>query len=116
MSALRARLMLKVMGLIVLLVLTIAGAHACSGSSPNSPADPAALLRNGLAGVCAEQQATSEAAGEQNPGDGQSPATFASSAEVSQLQASNPGGVQALERMTGGNLDCPTTTVEGNDG
>ena len=108
MSAMRARLMMKVMGLIVLLVLTVVGAHSCSASSPTSPENPANLVQNGLAGVCANQQATNEALG-----NDQSPATAVSGSELSQLQASNPAGVQQLQQLTGGNLSCPTTTING---
>lgn len=108
----RARLMMKLMGIVVLLVLTVVGAHSCSNSSPKSDLNPTNLARNGIAGICANQQATNEASG----GDGQTSDTALSQSQLSQLQQSNPGGVQALEQALGGNLSCPTTTVDAGGG
>jgi hypothetical protein len=110
----RARLILKLMGIMVMLVLTIVAAKACSSSSPASPINPTNLARNGIAAVCAEQEA---AAGAADPaGDGQTPGTAVSPANLSQLGATNPGGVQALEHALGGNLSCPTTTTVAGSG
>jgi hypothetical protein len=108
----RARLMMKLMGIVFLLVITIVSAHSCSNSSPKSDLNPTNLARNGIAGVCADQQAADEANGD----DGQTPATAVSQSQLSGLQQSNPGGVQALEQALGGNLSCPTTTVDAGGG
>jgi hypothetical protein len=84
----RARLVLKLLGIVVMLILTVLGAHSCSGSdSSNSPVNPANLLRNGITGLCANQQATQDAMGD-------------------------PNGSQGLSAV----LPCPTTTTAGVDG
>lgn len=59
----RARLMMKLMGIIVMLVLTVITAHSCSRSPSSSTLNPSNVLRNGVAGLCANQQATAAAAG-----------------------------------------------------
>jgi hypothetical protein len=79
----RARLLMKLMGVVVMLVLTVMGARSCSGSdSSSSPLNPANLLHNGITGLCANQQATQDAMGDSN-------------------------GSQSLSSM----LPCPTTTT-----
>lgn len=102
---------MKLMGIIVMLVMTVVTARSCSGgSSGNSPLDPTNLARNGIAGVCADQQAVAD----DGDGSGGSTAggTAVSPSQLSQLSASNPGGVQALSQALGGNFSCPTTTVD----
>src|SRR5579875_614678 len=101
MSAMRARLLMKMMGLIVMLVLTVMSAHSCSGrGSPASPLNPANLVKNGVRGLCADQQAVQSASGAP-PG-------------TAVLQA--PGGASSLARMAGlGStaFSCPTTAPGG---
>lgn len=109
----RARLMMKLMGIVVMLVLTVVGAHSCSNSSPKSDLNPANLARNGIAGICANQEAANEASGQT---DGQTSDTAISQSQLAQLGQSNPGGMQALEQELGGNLSCPTTTVDAGGG
>jgi hypothetical protein len=105
----RARLTMKLMGIVVMLVLTVVTARACNGSAgSSSPLDPANLAHNGVAGICAEQQAEQAATGQD--GSRQTPATVASPSELAQAGANNPGGLQALTQQLGGNLACPTTT------
>jgi hypothetical protein len=109
----RARLLMKLMGIIVLLILSVMGARSCSSSSPSSPLNPTNVLQNGVAGVCAEQQAEADAAGESS-----APNTVDSSAAISQVEAGNPVGGKALAQVLGGsgNLSCPTTTLGGGAG
>jgi hypothetical protein len=113
-SGMRARLMMKLMGIIVMMILTVMTARSCSGSSKSSPLDPTNLAQNGIAGLCANQQAEADASGDPNP---TTPITVASAAGLAQAGASDPGGVQALEKALGGGtnasgaLTCPTTTV-----
>lgn len=102
--AMRARLMMKIMGLIVMIVLTIVSAHSCSASPPSSPLDPATLGHNGLAGLCADQEATAEASGQD-------------STQTLQIPDSS-GGLSNLAGAAGlspGTFDCPTTTVAGGN-
>lgn len=99
----RARLMLKVVSLLVLGVLTLLTARSCSGGpASQSPLDPTNVARNGIAGLCANQQAASEASG-----DASAPQTL----DLSQAGAADPSGLSALERALGGKVSCPTTTV-----
>ncbi|HWE57470.1 MAG TPA: hypothetical protein VG435_18330 [Acidimicrobiales bacterium] len=60
----RARLMMKLMGLIMMIVLTAVSARSCQSSSSNSPLNPSTFGANGLAGVCADQQAVAQAQGD----------------------------------------------------
>jgi hypothetical protein len=99
----RARLMMKVVSLIIMLVITVITARSCSsGPSHSSPLDPTNVARNGIAGLCADQQAAASAAG-----DGSSAQTL----DLSQAEASNPAGFNALSQALGGQVSCPTTTV-----
>lgn len=113
-SGMRARLMMKLITIIVMLVLTVLGAKACegSGSSSQSPLDPNNLARNGITAICAQEQATADA---NSYGSSDStPVTAISQSQQAQLQVSNPGGMHALEQALGGNLSCPTTTTTAN--
>jgi len=107
--------MMKLMGIIVMMVLTVMTARSCSGSSPSSPLDPTNLAQNGIAGICANEQAEADASGD--PAS-DTPVTVASASGLADADASNPGGVQALEKALGGGtngsgaLTCPTTTVD----
>jgi hypothetical protein len=108
----RARLIMKLMGIMMMLVLTIITAKGCSGSgSASSPLDPTNLAHNGLAGLCANQQAADEASGD--PTQSQTNQTILSPTEAAGLDQSNPGGVAALQQALGGNFSCTTTTVAG---
>jgi hypothetical protein len=93
---------------IVVVVLTMFGARACTASSPTSPGSPLNVARNGLAGLCANQQATAAADGGNaaNSAD-----TLVSPGVEQQLQESDPSGLQSLRRAAGGTLICQTTTV-----
>lgn len=100
--------MLQLTGLIVLLVLTIVGFRSCSASPASSSGNPVDVARNGLAGVCADQQAVAAAGGSDAAGTA---ATVISPTLQQQLEASDPGGLGALEGALGGPLTCPTTTT-----
>jgi hypothetical protein len=109
----RARLMMKLMGIIVLLILSVMGMRSCSNSSPSSPLNPTNVLQNGVAGVCAEQQAEADASGQAS-----APNTVDSASAIAQVEAGNPVGGKALAQALGGtgNLSCPTTTLAGDAG
>lgn len=101
----RIRLIMKVVTLAVGLAVTIVAAHSCSGgSSPSSPLNPTNLARNGLSGLCANQQAVASAAGDNSAGAG----TIQLSPSDSAL-----AGIAGLSR---GAFTCPTTTVAGAGG
>lgn len=100
----RARLMVKLMGIVVMLVLTLVTAHSCSASPASSPLNPDTLLQNGVAGLCANQQATASAddRGDGGPASVQMPAADGSLANMEHL-----AGVSSQS------LPCPTTSVAG---
>lgn len=100
--------MLQLTGIVVLLVLTVVGFRSCSASPASSTSNPVNVARNGLAGICAEQEAVAAAGG---PGAAGGPSTVISPALQQQLQASDPGGLTALEGALGGPLTCATTTT-----
>jgi hypothetical protein len=100
-------LTLKLISLTIFLALTVVGARSCTAASPSSPLNPVNVARNGLSGACANDQAIAAATGT----DASSPqGTAISPAQLSQLQASDPSGLSALEQSAGGSLACPTTT------
>lgn len=79
----------------VLLVLSVLTARSCNASSPTSPLNPGNVARNGLTGVCANQQAVDDAGGGSTGG-----------------QAAIPQSVQQeLSGLVGTSLSCTTTTV-----
>ena len=94
--------MMKVMTLFVLLIGTVVGARSCSSSSPSSPFNPSNVARNGLAGVCANQQAV-DAAGGASPGGG---STIPQS--MSQSVQQELGG---LAGSAVASVSCTTTTL-----
>lgn len=99
----RARLMMKLMGIIVMLVMTLVTAHSCSSSPASSPLNPNTLLRNGVSGLCANQQATAAAGG-------------GSDASPSLQVPAGDGNLSSMEQAAGlsaGDLSCTTTTVAG---
>ena len=98
----RARLMMKLMGIVVMLVLTVVGSRACSSSPPSSPVNPATVVHNGLSGLCANEQATADASGTESPQTLQIPA--------------GQGGLAAAAESAGlqpGTFSCSTTTLAG---
>lgn len=111
-SGMRARFLMKLMSIIMLLVLSVIGMRSCSNSPASSPLNPSTLLHNGVAGVCSDQQAEADASGQTAPN------TVDSAGAISQIEAGNPVGGNALAQALGtsGNLSCPTTTVENSAG
>lgn len=105
----RSRLILQLISVVVLMVLTVLGVRACGTSSPSSVLNPANLARNGLAGICANEQAVAAAGGS---GAG-APGTALSPSLQSRLQVSDPAGLHALEQASGGPLTCAATTTTG---
>lgn len=100
----RARLMMKLMGLVVMLVLTVVTARSCSSSPASSPLNPSTLEQNGISGLCANQAAAAAASG------GDSPQTL-------QIPAAQQG-LAALAGSAGlhaGSFTCPTTTLAGGN-
>jgi hypothetical protein len=95
----RARLMMKLMGIVVMLVLTVITAHSCSASSPGSPLNPATLTRNGVDGLCADQQASAAADGDTAPQTLPSPGM------------GNLGGLAQAAGLAPGSLSCSATTT-----
>ena len=93
--------MMKVVTLFVLLILTVVGARSCGSSSPSSPFNPGNVARNGLNGVCANQQAV-DAAGGGTPSGG----------VIAIPQAVR----QELGGLTGSSPSCTTTTLAAGDG
>lgn len=91
--------MLKLITLMVVLVLTVVGARSCSSSGPSSPLNPVNVARNGLQGLCANQQAVADASGENAP-----------DTVVPPGDQGQPG-LGALEQAAGGSLSCSTTTT-----
>jgi hypothetical protein len=99
---------MSLISVVVMLLLTVLGARACTASSATSPLSPLNVARNGLANLCANQQATAAAGG----GDPATSAqTLVSPSVEQQLQGSDPSGLQALQHAAGGSLACPTTTA-----
>ncbi|HEX3540970.1 MAG TPA: hypothetical protein VHT75_11075 [Acidimicrobiales bacterium] len=83
----RASITMTLVSAVVVIVLTVLGARACTASSGGSPIAPLNVARNGLAGLCAQAQAS-------GPAD-----------------TLDPTGLQALRNAAGANLVCPTTTT-----
>lgn len=99
----RARLLLKVVTLLVLLVCTVVGARSCNSSDSGSVLNPRNVVGNGLSGVCANQQAV-----DSSSGDVASGTVIPPSAEG---QLNSALGV--LGQKAPGRLSCPTTTTGG---
>ncbi len=99
---------MTLLSVVVLMVLTVLGARACTASSPTSPLSPLNVARNGLAGLCANQQAAAAAGGADPAGTSD---TVVSPSLQQDLQGRDPSGLQALQQAAGGSLACPTTTV-----
>lgn len=95
--------MLKVVTLLVLLVCTVIGARSCNSSGPGSVLNPSNVVGNGLAGVCANQQAVDSAGGDSNSG--------AVIPQSSANQLNSALGI--LGQKAPAQLSCPTTTTGG---
>ena len=93
----RARLTLKVITLLVLLVCTVVGARSCSTAGPSSPFNPGNVARNGLSGLCANQQAVDAAGGDPSGGGLAIPQEL--------------GGLAASSGSPGSSLSCTTTSL-----
>lgn len=87
----RARLMMKVMGLIMMLVLTVITAHSCQSSPASSPLNPSTFGSNGLAGVCADQEAAAQADGDDSPQTVVVPSEAGSLSKMAASAGLNPG-------------------------
>lgn len=95
----RARLMMKLVGIIVTLVLTVLAARSCSGTGgANSDLNPTNFANNAIAGLCADQAADVAAGGAGEPAG-------------TLVDPANPE-VQSVEKATGAGFSCPTTTVD----
>lgn len=100
----RARLTMKIVSALVMLVLTVMTARSCSGGpSKSSPLDPANLLTNGVSSLCANQQAMAAASGADATGSPQS-------LQLPAGQAGLAGAAQAAG-LSAASLACPTTTT-----
>lgn len=99
----RARLMLKVVTLLVLLVCTVFGARSCNASGSGSVLNPRNVLGNGLSGVCANQQAVDSSSGDVTSGTAVPPSA------AGQLNSA----LGLLGQKAPGPLSCPTTTTGG---
>jgi hypothetical protein len=100
----RARLVLKVVTLLVILVCSVVGARACDSSGTGSVVNPSKVVGNGLAGVCANQQAVSDASGGEA-----SPGTLLSPADDSRLNTA----LGLVGQHAPAQLSCPTPAVNG---
>ena len=95
--------MMKVVTLLVLLVCTVIGARSCNSSGSGSVLNPSNVVGNGLAGVCANQQAVDSATGEAAPN------TVVSPSAQSQLNAA----LGLVGQRSPAALACPTPTTTG---
>ena len=93
--------MLKVVTLLALLVCTVVGARSCSSASPSSPFNPGDVARNGLSGLCANQQAV-DAAGGVPPGG---------AITIPQSVQQELGGLAGSSGSAGSSLSCTTTSL-----
>jgi cellulase/cellobiase CelA1 len=97
----RGHLILKLIGLVVFMILTVMSARAFSASSPKSPLNSVNVENNAKAGYCANQQVTNEASG----GSGSSATT------QNPLSYLSPQA-QTEANNLGLNFNCPTTTTD----
>lgn len=98
----RARFILQLIGIGVMIALTAIGMRSCSSSSASSPLDPSTVRQNGLAGLCADAQATASASGDGSAVTLQIPA-----------QADGLSNIASASGLTPGSYSCSTTTVAG---
>jgi hypothetical protein len=92
--------MLKVVTLLVVLICTVIGARSCNSSSPGSDLNPSRVVGNGLAGVCANQEAVDSAGGDSEAGASLSPSA--------QSQLNSALGLVGGKAPS---LSCVTTTA-----
>lgn len=102
-SLMRARLMMKLVSLSVLLVMTVLTARSCGGSSHSSPLDPTNLARNGLSGLCANQEAVQAASG-------------ATSGGATLQLPGNDAALAKVAGLSGTSFNCTTTTTSAAGG
>lgn len=98
----RARLLLKVVTLLVVLVCTVVGARSCNSSGSGSVLNPRNVVGNGLSGVCANQQAVDSSSGVTS-------GTVIPPSAEGQLNSA----LGVLGQKAPGPLSCPTTTTGG---
>lgn len=92
--------MMKMVSAVVMVVLTIVSARACSGGSgSSSPLSPANLVHNGVSALCANQQATAAAGGD------------TSQAVTLPVPAADQGALARVAGLPAQSFDCTTTTV-----
>jgi hypothetical protein len=113
-----ARLVLKVVTLLVLVVCTAIGARSCGSSGSRSDLNPSNVVGNGLAGVCANQQAVDASGGDGYVGStlGQS-ALGQSALSQSALSQSAEAELNSALGMLGQKpreLSCPPPTTSGS--
>ncbi len=98
----RARFILQLIGIGVMIALTAIGMRSCSSSSASSPLDPSTVRQNGLAGLCANAEASAAASGD-------------NSAVTLQIPASADGvsNLAVAAGLSPGSYTCSTTTVAG---
>ncbi|MGC8511870.1 MAG: hypothetical protein ACP5P1_02365 [Acidimicrobiales bacterium] len=109
MASLRSRLLLKLIGLVVTLVITVITMRSFS-LSPSSPLAPAKVVGNAVNGLCADSRAISEA-------DGQDSGPAASVIEGAGPTVGSPLGASSAltplvsaAGLTPGELSCATAT------
>src|SRR5581483_7953211 len=100
-AAMRARGAGTVVSLALSAALGIAGLRSCQPSPPGSPIAPTNVLRNGTAGVCANQQAVVAAGAPDDP----VPTVAVPSNLADALDQVDPSAAAALRQAT----TCPTT-------
>ena len=99
----RARLMMKLISVIVMLILSVITARSCSASPPGSTLNPSTVEQNGLSGLCANQSAVADASGDDTQQTLQIPA--------GDQNLTGLAGGSGLPGLTGGSFNCPTTTT-----
>ncbi len=103
----RARLVLKLVTLLVLLVLTVMGARACNSSGSGSDLNPSKVVGNGLAGLCANQSAVDSADGQTDSPTG---SPTGSGTVLSPSAQSQLNSALGMVGQGGAPLSCSTTT------
>lgn len=96
----RARLMMKVLGLIMMLVLTVISARSCQASPKSSPLNPSTFGANGLAGVCADEEAAAQADGDDS-----------TQTVVVPNQSGSLSNLVGAAGLNPGTVSCATTTT-----
>ena len=97
----RGHLVMKLLGIVVTIILTIMGARAFNFGSSSSSLNPATVLHNDLSGLCANQAATAQASGDES---------------TQTLQVAIPANLSNVAQAAGlssGSVSCATTTTVG---